>query len=107
MDFTVDSRSPGARVADGEVHGGERAIVDAQGVTVMVEDVEDVLGAAHEAEHLRDVRGVARPRVSEQFAELRALERVEVRAFSSKTTGSSVPASVRTRFCRGDRPLVG
>jgi hypothetical protein len=41
------------------------------------EDVEDVLVAAHEAEHLGDVHGVARSRVGEQFAELRALERVE------------------------------
>lgn len=39
--------------------------------------VEDVLVAAHEAEHLGDVDGVARPRVRQQLAELRALERVE------------------------------
>ena len=39
--------------------------------------VEDVPGAAYEAEHLGDVHGVARPRVGEQFAELRALEGVE------------------------------
>jgi hypothetical protein len=54
--------------------------VDAQGELVAVqdfEDVEDVLVAAHEAEHLGDVHGVARPGVGEQFSELRALERVE------------------------------
>jgi hypothetical protein len=93
----------GARVAGGEVHGGERAVVDAQGELVTVqdfEDVEDVLVAAHEAEHLGDVHGVARPRVGEEFAELRALERVEaagVPASSSKTRRSSIPASARTR----------
>ncbi|SCF94839.1 hypothetical protein [Streptomyces sp. Ncost-T10-10d] len=42
-----------------------------------VEHVEDVLGAAHEAERLGDVHGATRPRVDEQLAELRALERVE------------------------------
>jgi hypothetical protein len=70
----------GARVADGEVHRGERAVVDAQREAVAVEDVEhveDVPGAADEAEHLGDVDGVARPRVGEQLAELRALEGVE------------------------------
>lgn len=70
----------GARVAGGEVHGGERAVVDAQGEPVAVEDVEDVedvLCASHEAEHLGDVHGAARPRVGEQLAELRALQRVE------------------------------
>lgn len=70
----------GARVAGGEVHRGERAVVDAHRNLVAVKDVEhveDVLVAAHEAEHLRDVHGVARPRVGEQFAKLRALERVE------------------------------
>lgn len=59
-------------MAGGEVH--------AQGDLVAVEDVEhdeDVLGAAHEAEHLGDVHGVARPRVRQQLAELRALKRVE------------------------------
>jgi hypothetical protein len=70
----------GAGVAGGEVHGGERAVVDAQGETVAVEDVEhveDVAGASDEAEHLGDVHGVSRPRVVQQFAELRPLERVE------------------------------
>ncbi|KRD20155.1 hypothetical protein ASE41_17700 [Streptomyces sp. Root264] len=47
-----------------------------------VEHVEDVPGAAYEAEHLGDVHGVARPRVGEELAELRALEGVE-------TTGGS------------------
>lgn len=42
-----------------------------------VEHVEDALGAAHEAEHLGDVRGLARPCLRQQLAELRALERVE------------------------------
>ncbi|MFG2881084.1 hypothetical protein ACGFYV_01930 [Streptomyces sp. NPDC048297] len=45
----------GARVTGGEVHGGERAVVDAQGEATRLEDVEhveDVLVAAHEAEHL-------------------------------------------------------
>lgn len=91
----------GARVAGGEVHRGERAVVDAQGEAVAVEDVEhveDVAGAVHEAEHLGDVHGVARPRIDEQLAELRALQRVEGPASSSKTTGSSIPASARTRF---------
>ncbi|MEO3805293.1 hypothetical protein [Nonomuraea sp. B1E8] len=63
--------------------------MDAQGETVSVEDVEhveDVLGAAYEAEHLGDVHGVAGPRVGEQFAELRPLE---VPACSSKVTGSA------------------
>ncbi|MGW5284762.1 hypothetical protein ACWERI_35880 [Streptomyces collinus] len=41
------------------------------------EDAEDVLVAAHETEHLGDVHGVARPGLREQFAELRALERLE------------------------------
>jgi len=43
-----------ARVAGGEVHRGERSVVDAQGQAVAVEDVEhveDVLIAAYEAEH--------------------------------------------------------
>ncbi len=80
--------------------------MDARGEAVAVEDVEhveDVAGAAYESEHLGDVHGVARPRVGEQFAELRALEgerRLEVPGASSKTTGSSIPASSRTRFCR-------
>ncbi|NEC17226.1 hypothetical protein [Streptomyces parvus] len=54
--------------------------MDAQDELVAVqdfEDVEDVLVAAHEAEHLGDVRGVARPRVRQRLAELRSLERVE------------------------------
>ncbi|HEY3502762.1 MAG TPA: hypothetical protein VGN37_08295 [Actinocatenispora sp.] len=80
MNFTVDSNSPVRWWADGEVHRGERAVVDAQGDLVAVEDVEhvkDVAGAAYEAEHLGDVHGVARPRIGEQFAELRALKGVE------------------------------
>ncbi len=67
-------------MAGGEVHGGERAVVDAQREAVAVQDVEhveDVAGAADEAEHLGDVDGVARPRVVEERAELRALDRVE------------------------------
>jgi hypothetical protein len=56
--------------------------------------------SADEAEHLGDVHGAARPSVVKERAELRALERVEVPGSSSKTTGSSIPASSRTRFCR-------
>lgn len=51
--------------------------MDAQGEQVTVqdfEDVEDVLVATHEGEHLGDIHGAARPRVREQFAEVRALE---------------------------------
>jgi hypothetical protein len=54
--------------------------VEAQGEAVAVRDVEhveDVPRAAHEAEHLRDVHDVARPRAGEQLAELRALKRVK------------------------------
>jgi hypothetical protein len=71
-------------VAGGEVHRGERAVVDAQGKAVAVEDVEhvehveDVASAADEAEHLGDVHGVAWPRVRQQFAELRAQRRTPV-----------------------------
>lgn len=67
-------------MAGGEVHGGERAVVDAQGEAALVQDVEhveDVLGAAYEAEHFGDVHGVARPCVRQQVAELRALHRVK------------------------------
>ncbi|MYR39688.1 hypothetical protein GTX14_31625 [Streptomyces sp. SID4944] len=49
------------------------------------------------------MHGVARPRVDEQFAERRPLEgwrRLEVPGSSSKTTGSSIPASARTRSWR-------
>jgi hypothetical protein len=67
----------GARVAGGEVHRGERAVVDAQRHLVVVEHVEDMPGAAYEAEHLGDVQGVARPCVGQQFAELRTLQQVE------------------------------
>ncbi|GGU13077.1 hypothetical protein GCM10010272_67910 [Streptomyces lateritius] len=70
----------GARVAGGEIHGGERAVVDVQRHLVAVEDiehVEDVPGAAYEAEHLGDVDGVAGPSVVEERTELWALERVE------------------------------
>jgi hypothetical protein len=70
----------GARVAGGEVHRGERSVVDARRHLLAVQDVEhveDVPSAAHEAEHLGDVHGVARPRVRQQLAELRALEGVE------------------------------
>ena len=93
----------GARVAGGEVHRGERAVVDTQGELVAVQDfeyVKDVLVAADEAEHLGDVHGVARPRVRQQFAELRALKRVEVPVSSSNPRGSSIWASARTRSCR-------
>ncbi|MGW4965583.1 hypothetical protein ACWEPL_50885 [Nonomuraea sp. NPDC004186] len=67
MNFTVGQQLPGARVTGGEVHRGGRAVVDAQRHLVAVEDVEhveDVPGAAYEAEHLGDVHGVARPRRS-------------------------------------------
>ncbi|WP_185836960.1 hypothetical protein [Streptomyces sp. WAC 06783] len=76
MNLTVDSSSPVRRGADGEVHRGKRAVVDAQREAVAVEDVEhveDVASAAHEAEHPGDVHGVARPRVRQQLAELRPL----------------------------------
>lgn len=72
----------------------------ARGQVVAVEDVEHVEdvrgGATHEAEHRRDVHGVARPRVRAQLAELRALKPVEAAgepASTSRTTGSSVPTS--------------
>lgn len=68
------------RVTGGEIHGGERAVVDAQREAVAVQDVEhveDAPGAAYEAEHLGDVHDVARPRVRQQLAELRALEPVK------------------------------
>lgn len=94
-------------MAGGEVHRGERAVVDAQGEAGGVKDVEHVeavAGAAYEAEHLGDVHGVARSRVGEQLAGLRPLEGVKaaggVPASSSKTTGSSIPALSKTRFCR-------
>lgn len=93
-------------MAGGEDHGGERAVVDAQGHLVVMEDVEhveDVAGAAYEAAHLGEVDGVAGPGVVEECAELRALEWVETAGGAgapSKTTGSSIPASSRTRFCR-------
>ncbi|MEV7090740.1 hypothetical protein AB0O07_33595 [Streptomyces sp. NPDC093085] len=97
----------GQEVGDGgEVHGGERAVVAAQGETVTVQDVEhveDVLGAAYEEEHLGYVHGVARSRIGEQFAELRALERVEAAGGARsllKDDRVLVPASARTRFCR-------
>ncbi|MFE9631186.1 hypothetical protein [Streptomyces sp. NPDC006463] len=54
--------------------------MDAQGEAVAVQDVEhveDVPGAAHQAEHLGDVHSVARPRVRERLAELRPLQRVK------------------------------
>nr|WP_263399593.1 hypothetical protein [Saccharopolyspora pogona] len=54
--------------------------MDAQGEAASVQDVEhveDVLGAAHEGEHLGDMHDVAGPRVRQQLAELRPLERVE------------------------------
>ncbi|MEV5383618.1 hypothetical protein [Streptomyces sp. NPDC052721] len=66
--------SPGARAPGGEVHRGERAVVDTQRhlVTVKdVEDTEDVPGAAREAGHSEEVHGVARPRVVEESEELR------------------------------------
>ena len=46
--------------------------MDAQRHLVVVEDVEhveDMPGAAYEAEHLGDVQGVTRPCVGQQFAE--------------------------------------
>lgn len=67
-------------MAGGEVHRGERAVMDAQRHLVAVQDVEhveDAAGAADESEYLGDMDGVARPGVGEQFAELRALEGVE------------------------------
>ncbi|GAA1731057.1 hypothetical protein GCM10009680_85010 [Streptomyces yatensis] len=54
--------------------------MDTQGEAVAVEDVEhveDVSGAAYEAEHLGDVHGVPGPCVVEERAELRALEGME------------------------------
>ncbi|WP_157879895.1 hypothetical protein [Streptomyces natalensis] len=66
-----------------------------------VEYVEDVSGVAYDAEQLGDVHGVAWPRVREQLAELRLLKRVEATggaASSSNVTGSSIPASARTKF---------
>ncbi|MXG26866.1 hypothetical protein [Streptomyces sp. YIM 132580] len=59
--------------------------------------------AAHEAEHLGDVHGVARPRVRQQLAELRALEGVEAAGGARvllEDDPASIPASARTRFCR-------
>jgi hypothetical protein len=100
-------------MAGGEVHRGERAVVDAQGDLFAVEDVEhveDVTGAPNEAEHLGDVHGVARPRVRQQFAELRALEGVEA------TGGALVflegdrvldPGLVQDEVLPGGRLLVG
>ncbi|MEW2398124.1 hypothetical protein [Streptomyces sp. NPDC046862] len=55
---SVEVLAPGSEAgkapAGGEVHRGERAVVDAQGDLVVVNDVEhveDVPGAAYEAEH--------------------------------------------------------
>jgi hypothetical protein len=45
--------------ADGEVHRGQHAVVGTQRETIAVEDVDDGPGAAHEAEHLGEVHGVA------------------------------------------------
>ncbi|MFI1068707.1 hypothetical protein [Streptomyces puniciscabiei] len=74
--------------------------MDAQGETVAVEGVEhveDVLGAAHEAEHLGDVHGVARPRVRQQLAGLRALERLDLGA---RGTGFVSAEGDHQRLCR-------
>ncbi|MFE2728329.1 hypothetical protein [Kitasatospora sp. NPDC059327] len=94
----------GARVAGGKVHNEERAVVDAQGEAITVEDVEhveDVAGAADEAEHLGDVLRVAGPRYlssSPTFAHCWGWRRLEVMACSSGVTGTSIPGSVRRRF---------
>ncbi len=103
----------GAWVAGGEVHRGERAVVDAQGEAVAVqdvEDVEDVPGTAYEAEHLGDVHGVPGPRVVEERAELGALEGLEA-------AGGAVvlleddrvldPGLVQDEVLPGGRLLVG
>ncbi|UGQ13519.1 hypothetical protein LO772_07910 [Yinghuangia sp. ASG 101] len=103
----MDSTSPVRGVSGGEVHRGERdAVVDAQRETVTVQDVEhieDVLVAAHEAEHPGDVRGVARSRVRRQLAEFRPLERVKAAGGTRlllKDDRVLDPASSRTRSCR-------
>jgi len=78
MNFTVDSSSPvrGWRAVRSLAENAPSWIREMVAVED-VEHVEDVPGAADEAEHLGDVHGVARPRVGEQFAELRPLEGVE------------------------------
>ncbi|MGW1988364.1 hypothetical protein ACWCPJ_39000 [Streptomyces collinus] len=68
----------GARVAGGEVHRGERAVVDAQREAVAVDDVEhveDVAGAAYEAEPLGDVHGVPGPGVVEECPDVSVARR--------------------------------
>lgn len=87
---------------------------DEVGAVEDVERVEDVPGAAHEAEHLGDVHGVARPGVGEQFAELRTLQRVEAAAgagLSLEVDQVLVPCLVREvltvgRLLVGRHPLV-
>ena len=101
MNFTVDSSSPvrGWRAVRSLAENAPSWIREMVAVED-VEHVEDVTGASYEAEHLGDVHGVARPRVRQQFAELRALKRVEVPVSSSNPRGSSIWASARTRSCR-------
>ncbi|HEY5835546.1 hypothetical protein [Streptomyces sp.] len=58
-------------------------------------------GAAYEAEHFRDVHGVARSRTGEQLAELRPFQRVEAAGGPGlflEDDRASIPASSRTRF---------
>ena len=106
----------GARVTDGEVPRPEHAVLEARGELVAVqdaedaEDAEDVAGATDEAEHLKEMHRVARPRGGQQFAEPPALKRVEA-AGRARGLGEKRPAPrsppVRTRSCRAvDRRLV-
>ncbi len=103
----------GARVAGGEVHLRERAVVDAQRHLLAVQDVEhieDVSSAAYEAEHLGDVDGVARPGVGEQSRNVgrwSGWRRLEVSWSSSKATRSYDPGLVQDEVLQGGGLLVG
>ncbi|WP_329612042.1 hypothetical protein OG244_38130 [Streptomyces brevispora] len=96
----------GAWVTSGEVPRGERPVVDTQGEAAgvqAVEHVEDVPGAVYEAEHPGDVHGATRPCLRRQSGEPRALERVRAAGGTHSSlngTGSWIPASSGTRFCR-------
>lgn len=85
---------------------GERAVVDAQGHLLAVEDVEhveDVHCASYEADNPEVCTvspGLAQVSSSRNFGRWSGWRRLEVPGSSSKTTGSSIPASSRTRFCR-------
>jgi hypothetical protein len=81
--------------------------VDVQGETVTMQDVEhveDVPGAVYEADHLGDVHGVAGRAYASRslnFGRWSGWRRLEVTgSSSSNVTGSSIPASSKTRFCR-------